>query len=222
MRWATAVLAGLFWIGGAGARADNRPGGRADLPARLADRDTTNGRIDGDLGVVVGAGASFGPRAPRGAAELRLRYLETAGFFVTYEDGFGAAAAVPARVVATGLEVRPVFLGRWVTGREVGLGWADLAIDSLGLEVATFFEQPPAGSFGPRPGLQAGLGIELPVLGRASGPWIDVHGGVRWSDGVMGGGPIGGPADRAVFLSVTVALHWLFATHVVDWNDEAP
>lgn len=70
--------------------------------------------------------------------------------------------------------------------------------------------------------MQAGLGIGLPVLGRASGPWIDVHGGVRWSDGVMGGGPIGGPSDRAVFLAVTVAFHQILAAHMVDVNDEAP
>jgi hypothetical protein len=221
-RRAAAALAGLGLIGGGGARADERAGDRADLPARLADRDTADGRIEGDLGVVVGAGARFSERAPQGALEARLRYLETAGLFVTYEDGFGAAAAVPARVMATGLEVRPMFLGRWVTGTELGLRWADLTIDSLGLEVAAVFEQPPLGSFGSRTGLQVGLGLELPVLGRTNGPWIDVHGGVRWSDDVMRGGPIGGPSDRQVFLQVTVALHWLFATHTVDLNDEAP
>ena len=38
----------------------------------------------------------------------------------------------------------------------------------------------------------------------------------------MGGGPIGGPSDRAVFLAVTVAFHQILAAHMVDVNDEAP
>ena len=121
---------------------------RADLPDRLADHDTADGRMDGDVGVVVGLGATFSGQSVRSAAEVRVRYLETAGIFATYEDGFGAASSDPVRVLATGIELRPLFLGRWVTGTELGLTWSDLVIDSFGLEVGAFFEQPPYGSFG--------------------------------------------------------------------------
>ena len=225
MRFGLTRLAG--WAGAATAFAAALPctaraDGRADLPARLAGPDTAYGRVDGDLGIVVGAGVTFNARQPRGSAEIRLRYVDTVGLFGTYEDGFGVRSADPLRVLATGLEIRPLFLGRWVTGRELGLRWPDLVIDSLGLEVGAFFEQPLGQSFGSRPGLQAGLGLEIPLIGRASGPWIDVHGGARWSDGVLGGGPVLGPSDRALFLSVTLAYHQLFRAHLVDFNDRSP
>jgi len=195
---------------------------RADLPARLADPDTSYGRIDGDLGLVLGVGATVGGGSPRGSAELRARYVDTAGIFVTYEDALGNEGTGPRRVLATGLELRPLFLGRWVTGRELGLAWPDLVIDSLGFEVGAFFQEPPGSSFGTRPGLQAGLGLEVPLLGRASGPWLDIHAGARWSDAVLGGGAINGPSDRAFVVSLTVAYHQLLAAHLVDLNDRAP
>jgi len=194
---------------------------RADLPARLANPDTADGRVDGDVGIVVGLGVTVAEE-PRAAAELRLRYLDMVGLFVTYEDAFGAPAVDPSRVIATGLEVRPLFLGRLVTGNELGVQWADLVIDSFGLEVGGFFEQPAMGSFLSHPGFQAGIGLELPLFGQVNGPWLDVHGGARWSDGVVEGGPIAGPADRALFLSFTLAYHHIFATHLVDVHDRAP
>ena len=198
---------------------------RADLPDRLADHDTADGRMDGDVGVVVGLGATFSGQSVRSAAEVRVRYLETAGIFATYEDGFGAASSDPVRVLATGIELRPLFLGRWVTGTELGLTWSDLVIDSFGLEVGAFFEQPPYGSFGAGQasrGLQAGIGIELPILGRDNGPWIDLHGGGRWSDSTLGGAQVAGPSDRALYLTVTLAYHASFVAHLVDANDRAP
>ena len=143
-----------------------------------------------------------------------------AGLFATYEDAFGAPSVDPwPRACGPGSKVRPLFLGRWVTGNELGLRWADLVIDSLGLELGGFLEEPARGSFASRPGFQAGLGLELPLLGTANGPWIDVHRGARWSDAVIGGGPINGPLDRALFLSLTLAWHHIFATHLVDARD---
>ncbi len=196
----------------------------ADVPAPPSEKpDTTYGRLDGDVTFVAGAGLTVGPRSPRGEVELRARYLETAGLFATYEDGVVLHAdAEPRRVLAGGLELRPLFLGRWLTGRELGSPRADLAIDSLAIEVGAFLAQPMGGSLGQRPGLQAGLGVELPLLPRASGPWIGLHGGVRWSDAVLGGDPVGGPADRAAFLTITIAWHQIVGTHVVDVGDRAP
>jgi hypothetical protein len=194
---------------------------RADLPARLANPDTADGRVDGDVGIVVGLGITL-DQQPRAASELRVRYLDMVGVFVTYEDGFGAAGVDPARVLATGMEVRPLFLGRLVTGNELGIRWADLVIDSFGLELGGFFQQPALGSFASRPGLQAGLGVELPLFGKVKGPWLDVHGGVRWSDDAIEGRGHVGPSDGALFVSFTLAYHHIFSTHLVDLHDEAP
>jgi len=197
---------------------------RGDEPASPSTKaDTTYGRIDGYVGLVFGAGATFGPRSPRGTLDLRARYLETTGVFLTYEEGavFGTGAE-PKRVLAGGLEVRPLFVARWLTGHEMGNARADLILDSLGFELGGFFAQPQGGSFGDHPGLQAGLALEVPVFARASGPWVGVHGGVRWSDSALSGDPVAGPADRAMYLSVTIAWHQIVGERGVDVSTAPP
>ncbi len=188
----------------------------------LGDVDTTYGRLDGDLAAVFGAGVTFGPSSPRATLDLRFRYMDTAGIFTSYEEAIPATGSDPRRVLVAGFEIRPLFLGRWLEGRELGAARFDLCVDSLSLELGTYLEQPLGGAFGSSPGLQASLGVELPVLARARGAWIAFHGGGRWSDASLEGQPIGGPHDRALFLSVTVAYHEIFGAHVADVRDTAP
>lgn len=183
--------------------------------------DTSHGRIDGDLAAVGGLGATFGPRSPRATVDVRLRYLWTAGAFVTYEDGplVSGSGAEPRRVIATGLEVRPLFLARWLNGLESGSAYADLTIDSLGLELGAVFLQPEGGHFDGHPGLQAGIGWEVPILPRASGPLLGFHVGARWSDAALGGRTEAGPADRAMYFALTLGWQQVFGAHVVDLGD---
>ncbi len=184
--------------------------------------DTSYGRIDGDLAVAGGLGTTFGPRGSRASAEMRGRYMQTVGVFATYEDGpLLGSKAEPVRVLATGLELRPLFLARWLRGWELGSPVLDLAIDSLGLELGASFAEPEGRAFGSRAGLQAGLGIEVPLFGRATGLYLGVHGGARWSDTALAGS-VAGPADRAGYLSLTLGWQQIFGAHVVDAGDRAP
>lgn len=195
----------------------------ADTAHAADGPDTSYGRVDGDFSASAGVGATFGPTAPRAAADLRLRYLSTAGIFATYEDGvLLGGASIPRRVLATGVELRPLFLARWLQGLETGRPRLDLTIDSFALELGAVFLEPPGRPFGSRPGLQAGVGLELPVLPRASGPLIGIHGGARWSDATLGGDSIAGPSDRSLYVLVTVAWQYVFPAHVVDLRDRAP
>lgn len=182
--------------------------------------DTSYGRIDGDLSFGAGVGSSFGPRGPRAAVDLRLRYLWTAGLFVTYEDGpIWSSSAEPRRVFAAGIEIRPFFLARWANGYETGNPWVDLSIDSLGLELGAVFSEPARGSFGKTPGLQAGIGFQIPVLGRATGPQIGVHMGGRWSTASLAGDTINAAGDRSAYLLLTIAWQQVFGAHIVDIGD---
>ncbi len=181
------------------------------------------GRIDGDVTVVVGAGGVITPGQPRATGEVRARYLETAGLFVTYEDGaLVGSASDPLRVFAVGFELRPFFLYRRLQGLETRRARWDLLLDSIGLELGVVWGQPMGGSFASRPGVEAGLGIEVPILPAASGPWIGLHGGVRWSDGVLGSGFVQTAEDRAAYLSITLAWHQVISVHMVDVGDRAP
>jgi hypothetical protein len=194
------------------------------VAAEAADaRDATHGRVDGDMAVSLGVGATLGARAPRATAELRLRYLSTAGAFVSYEDGpLVASGAEPRRALATGFELRPLFIGRWMSGLESGHPYLDLTLDSLALELGAVFAQPEGVAFGSRPGLQAGLGLEVPLFPRATGLFVGLHGGARWSDRVLAGGPVAGPGDRALYLTLVLSWQQVFGAHVVDRRDRAP
>lgn len=196
---------------------------RAGSASAADAKDASHGRIDGDLSASLGAGAAFGPRGPRAALDVRFRYLWTAGVFATYEDGpFFGSGAEPKRTFASGIEIRPLFLARWLTGRESGQPYLDLTMDSFGLELGAVFMQPEGASFGSRPGLQAGVGMQVPILPRASGPLIGIHAGARWSDSALAGHPILGASDRSMYLLLTVAWQQVFGGHVVDLGDPEP
>jgi hypothetical protein len=215
MRWVSergvALLAVLF------------AAGRSEGTAFAQDYDPSHGRVDGDLTVVAGLGAAVAERGASAEGEIRLRYLESAGVFAAYEEGaLFDSSAQPQRLLATGLELRPLFLARWLQGYETPSARLDLTLDSIGLELGAVFAQRPGGPFGSEFGVQLGLGVEIPLLERATGPWIGVHGGVRWSDAALASGSVRGPMDRTGFLVLTLAWHQLLVTHIVDLGDRAP
>jgi len=181
--------------------------------------DTSYGRLDGDSAIAVALGAAIDVRGVRGAVDLRYRYLQSAGIFVTYEEGFGAGAE-PVRLVVAGLELRPLFLARFLQGKELGLPRLDLFLDSLALELGTFVGQPALGGFGDSAGLSFALGLEFPLLPHPSGPMIAVRAALRWSrEALSAADPTS--VDVEAFV-VTVAFGWqqLFGAHVVDALDE--
>ena len=190
-------------------------------PARAAGGpDVTYGRVAGDLTLVGGVGAVLGQYGARGEVEARLRYFETAGLFVSYEEGPAfASPADPLRILATGLEVRPLFLFRWLDGHETSGARLDLLVDSIGLELGAAFQQPEGASFGSKPAAQAGLAIELPVFASATGPWLGLHGGVRWSDRALAGVSTSGRDDQVLYLSITAAWHQVVLSRAVDVGD---
>jgi hypothetical protein len=185
------------------------------------DNDTTYGRVDGDLNLAAGLGATVGAARARGALDLRVRYLETVGLFVGYEDAslFGATPGTdPERLVRGGLEFRPLFLGRWLQGVETGIRTLDLFVDSIGLELGTFFAQARGADFA-RPGLLVGLGFELPIAARATGLFLGVSLAGLWSDAALAGNAVTGPSDRSLALGLRLTWHQVFGAHLVDAGD---
>ncbi len=195
-----------------------------EVPARAEPAaETSYGRIDGDLSVTLGVGATFGPRAVRAAADARLRYLSTAGIFATYEgSALLGNSSDPQSVLATGVELRPLFFARWLQGLETGNARVDLTIDSLAFELGAAFVAGPNSGFDARPALQAGLGLTIPFLSAANGPVFGIHGGARWSEATLAGNAADHPRDRAAFLTLTLAWEQVVGTRVVGLGDPAP
>jgi hypothetical protein len=191
--------------------------------ARAETVEPSYGRLEGDVTLVVGAGGAVASGGPRVEGELRARYLESAGVFGTYEDGtmFGSSGS-PRRVIAGGLELRPLFLYRWLRGHETRRARLDLAIDSIGLELGLTWQEPAGGPFVSTPGLQVGLGVEVPLLLDATGLWLAFHGGIRWSDETLASGVVDTSDHREAYLSITLAWHQVVSAHLVDVGDREP
>lgn len=192
-------------------------------PCFAQEEPPTYGRIAGDLSLVAGAGAVIAARGPRIAGEVRVRYLEMAGLFATYEDGaIVASKAEPRRVVVGGLEIRPLFLLRWLKGLEIGQARLDLAIDSFGIDLGAVLLQPQGSSFATQAGLEFGVGLEFPILPSATGPWIELRGGLRWGQHAFATGAVQGADDRSVYLALAVAWHQTVLVHAIDVGDLPP
>ncbi|MCA9582291.1 MAG: hypothetical protein KC416_10890 [Myxococcales bacterium] len=129
-------------------------------PLHADDRaDGLYGRFDGDLVWSVGAGAgiALGATERREAlmADLRFRYLDTAGLFL-------APRWLPDDPVqvALGVELRPLFPARFLLDLSSRNRWIDLLVDSFGVELGTLLV-PGRGNLGAA--LHVGIGAEIPL-----------------------------------------------------------
>lgn len=144
-----------------------------------ANDDGLYGRFDGDLwlGAALGGGAAFVvSEGSRDAAvlELRARYLDSVGP-VLYAQGSGLFGGAGAWQLGGGVEIRPLFLARFLTARSLGKAWLDVLIDSLGLEVGITADGIDAR---PRAALFVGGGLEIPLF--LGAPRVSLRLGARW------------------------------------------
>jgi hypothetical protein len=190
----------------------------ADAEEASKMTDGVYGRFDGDLDLSIAAGGSFVRGGSGGAALVRALFLGTAGVYVAYNDAFGSATSAPPRSFALGVGVRPFFLPRWGLDLERGPAILDLSIDAITLDAGVLFASDAQGRLTERPGIELGIGTELPLFGEATGPWIGARAALRWRGSELSGSsdPEAGLAP-AVFL--TLAWHFVADTHLVDAGD---
>jgi hypothetical protein len=193
--------------------------------------DGAYGRLAGDiaLGADVGASAELGDFEPGGSLAVRigLFYLYTVGITVQYNDRLGLADAEDdggmTRSVAPGVEIRPLFLGRFAQDLEHGPAYADLILDSFGIALGGYVAWPPPGDCaaapGPCPdhGMELAVGAEVPFLPQALTPYVAVRAAMRWS---LAGrtAAVDAPPPEAL-LTLTFGYRHLFTTHLVDVGD---
>lgn len=154
----------------------------------------------------------------RGAIDVRYRYLQSAGIFLGYEEGFGAGSE-PLRLAIAGFEVRPLFLARFLRGAEIGWPRVDLLIDSIGFELGAFVAQPAFGDFGSSAGLSFGLGAEFPFLPQATSPFLAVRAALRWSREALSAADTTTVDVRAFVVTVAFGFQGVFGGHMVDVGD---
>jgi hypothetical protein len=182
-------------------------------PSR-ADDDGVYGRLNGDLELRAEAGAGFASGGPTLAAGAAALYLGTAGVYAHYTDALGQPGADVTRSIAAGLILQPFFLARYGSDFEHGPARLDLFVDSFGLEIGSFWAAPRGLGLRATPGLELAATLAVPLLARASGPFLAVRGALRLRQD-----DAAGAIDRAGLLSVTLSFHQVIPIHFVDAGD---
>ncbi len=199
-----------------------------------AEGDGAYGRLAGDLGLSLELGVSeaLGGEAVAGeslAVRTAAIYLHTVGLAAQYNDALGAEVAPLARSVVGTLELRPLFLGRFAQDMERGPAHLDLFVDSfaLGLGVyASWWREALCGGAASCTdhGMELALGFELPLLPRASSPFLALRGALRWS--LLDPAPFDSALPERPrttgMLTLTLGYRHLFEVHLVDASDTLP
>jgi hypothetical protein len=161
------------------------------------------GRFDGDVELALGVGMARGVASDidsgSGALRASAHWFATAGLVIGYEDALGGRAASAVRSLALGVDLRPAFVPRLTNDLEQGPALLDLTIDSISLGLGAFWAEPQGRSFGAARGFESSLGLGMPLLGHAPGPWIEARGRLRWVEADV---------DPAPEAAVVAVLSW--------------
>lgn len=164
-----------------------------------------SGRLDGDVGLSIEGGASFGERTA-GAVAGRALYLATAGAYATVTagpDGY--------RLGAAGVEMRPLFIPRFLRNFEGSRDTFELTVDSLSIDLGAAKRDHVGDLF-----LELGVGVEVPLLARYSGPFLALHIVRDIAPDSLRGGT--GGETRAM---LTLGFRGTFIAHLVDAGDRS-
>ncbi|MBK7581556.1 MAG: hypothetical protein IPI67_15265 [Myxococcales bacterium] len=182
--------------------------GEVDTPGTARSGDGVYGRLDGDLDLGAGLGVDAMRDGTAGAARLSLHYFSSLGVYASYADALGREREL-ARSISFGVDLRPLFIPRWLQDRQQGPSGWDLTIDSLAVGVGAFYAEPPGRSFGDARGFELSAGLGVPLAGIAGGPWLEGRALLRW--------PNPGAGERADGALVAVlSWHSIFFSGLSD------
>lgn len=135
--------------------------------------DGVYGRFDGPFALGIGGGIEAAPSssAVRPAVAGTLRFYQSVGLLIGYTQAVMEEDPLE-RALATSFLVEPLFLIRWSGDRQSGYAFWDLLLDSISASGGLLLAQSRGGSFGDAAAFRAGLGAGIPLLARASGPWL--------------------------------------------------
>ncbi len=151
----------------------------AEWPPRT-ESDGVYGRFSGDTDVSLKLGGMVRDSGLAGSVGASAHYYSLLGVTGDYSESL-VADSLHARSAAIGVELRPLFLPRWVLGLERGPAWLDLALDSAALGFGAYFTDAEAEGRGSR-GAWLSLGAGAPLLAAASGPWLELRALRRFPD----------------------------------------
>lgn len=178
--------------------------------------DGAYGRLRSDMALQLDCGVTA-QRATAAQGSLVLRYLQSAGVYVSLMDDLRSGTTDSSLSTTTGIELRPLFLARFLNNLEQGPSVLDLSLDSLGLRAGAILSSRPFAE-PKRPGFELMLSMGMPLSQKAEGPWITLGSGLRISNS---NDPRVESQRFADMLFVSVSLGWqsFFDMGIVDPGD---
>lgn len=144
------------------------------------ESDGVYGRLGGNTDASFKLGGLISHSRLSASVGASVHYYSLLGITGDYSESL-ADDALQLRSFSVGSELRPLFLPRWLLGKQSGPAWLDLALDSICVGFGAYFGQVAAPGEDTR-GVWMSLGLGLPVIGRASGPWLELRALRRWPD----------------------------------------
>jgi len=145
-----------------------------------SESDGVYGRLRGDTDASLKLGGLISHSRLSASLGASAHYYSLLGITGDYSDSLDGDA-LQLRSFSVGTELRPLFLPRWLLGKEHGPAWLDLTLDSACVGFGAYFSRAAA-PFEHSRGVWMSIGVGIPVLGRASGPWLEVRQLRRWPD----------------------------------------
>lgn len=153
---------------------------RVQAPEGNALADGVYGRFDGNTDLSLKLGGVLSQAELWGSVGVSAHYYSLLGVSADYASGL-AADSTDLESLSLGVELRPLFLPRWALDAEHGPAWLDLTLDSLAVGFGAYWADAGEG-FGEARGVWLSLGMGVPLLGRADGPWLEVRETRRFPD----------------------------------------
>lgn len=181
--------------------------------------DGAYGRLAGDVSVQGAAGAVLGQGRAAGISASAL-YLVTAGPYASAELALSDDARWAhlgngrLRSFSTGLELRPLFLPRFLKAAETGRAFWDLLLDSAGFRLGARFH-PGSSSRS----LELGGALDVPLGSTFSGGYVGLSITKTVPSRAMAG--LQSSAEETLFFGVALGVRGLLTTHLVDFGDVA-
>lgn len=191
--------------------------------ARAAD-DGSYGRLDGDIALAVELGAQASTGGGGLGGRLAGRYLTMCGLYAGYDDGLGQVSQEVRRRVAGGIELKPLFFGRFASDLERGPATLDLWLDSTGIDLGIYrawLNDAACAASCADHGMEIFLTSALPLLPRYNAPFVSLRVGLRWSLAHVPGEPSAELPRVAPAALLSLGYERLFATGLVGGAAEA-
>lgn len=169
------------------------------------------GRLKGDLAIQGDLGMVYDGSHPGVMGAVAIRYLQSAGAYATWMMPVSKDADFE-RIGSVGVELRPLFLPRLLKDWQGTSPRLNLWIDSFSIRMGTAFAHQ--GPYAQGPGFETGVGMGIPILPQAQGPWIGVSALWRWSQDAMHTGQ-----NSDFVCTMTLGWQTILYSGLVDWKD---